>query len=102
MFRLLRDLASFIVGLIEILLVFRFGLKLLGAQTSAPFVKWIYDTTSPLLQPFLFAFPTPSIQGGFTLEFTTLFGMFAYAFVGYIIQELLEIIDSRGHRSGKH
>lgn len=98
MFRLLRDLTSFILGLIEILLVFRFILKFLGASPSAPFVRWIYETTAPLLQPFLFAFPTPSVQGGFTLEFTTLFAMFAYAFIGYLIQELLELIDSRGSK----
>ncbi len=99
MFRLLKDLASFIVGLIEILLVFRFLLKFLGASSASPIVAWIYSTTAPLLQPFLFAFPTPSVQGGFTLEFTTLFAMFAFAFVGYLIQEVLEIIDSRGSHS---
>lgn len=98
MFRLLKELANFIVGLIEVLLVFRFLLKFLSANPQSTIVSWVYDTTQPLLQPFLFAFPTPSIQGGFTLEFTTLFAMFAYAFVGYVIQEVLDIIDSHGHR----
>lgn len=93
MFKLLRELATFVIALVEILLVFRFVLKLLAANPSAGFVSWIYDTTLPLLKPFLFAFPTPSVRGGFTLEFTTLFAIFAYAFLGYVIQEILDILS---------
>lgn len=99
MTRLLQELANFIIALVEILLVFRFILKLLGASPAASFVSWTYEMTQPLLQPFLFAFPTPTVRGGFTLEFTTLFAIFAYAFAGYVIQELLEIIQNSG-RSG--
>lgn len=94
MMRLLKELANFLIALIEISLIFRFLLKLLGASPAADFVSWVYDMTQPLLQPFLFAFPTPTVRGGFTLEFTTLFAIFAYAFAGYLIQEILEIIES--------
>ncbi len=98
MFKLVTDLATFITGLVTVLLSFRFVLKLLSASPSAPMVEWMYDTTQPLLRPFLLAFPTSSVKGGFTLEFTTLFAIFAYAFIGYLVQELLEIIDRRGRR----
>lgn len=97
MMKLLKDLATFVFGLVELLLVFRFVLKLLGAAPKAQFVEWVYDTTLPLLQPFLFAFPTPSIKGGFTLEFTTLFAIFTYAFASYLLQELLEMMDKKSH-----
>lgn len=90
--KLLKDIAAFVIAIIEILLIFRFALKVLGASTSSGLVAWIYATTQPLLQPFLFAFPTPSVKGGFVLEFTTLFSIFAYAFIGYVIQEVLKII----------
>jgi uncharacterized protein YggT (Ycf19 family) len=96
MFKIVRDLAMFITGLISVLLAFRFVLRLLAANPSAQVVEWVYETTQPLLGPFLFAFPTPSIKGGFTLEFTTLFALFAYTFIGYLIQELLELIDRKG------
>ena len=92
MFRLVRDLTAFVVGVIEVLLIFRFILRLLSANPSANFVGWIYETSYPLLRPFLFAFPTPSVTGGFALEFSTLFAIFAYAFIGYVLQELLEIL----------
>ncbi len=93
MFKLLRDLLAFIMAIVEIALALRLVLKLLGANPEASFVQWIYETTQPLLQPFLFAFPTPSIRGGFVLEFTTLFALFAYAFLGYLVEQLLELID---------
>ncbi len=99
LFKLLQDLASFIIGLVEVLLVFRFVLKLLAANPQAGFVEWVYVNTQPLLKPFLFAFPTPSVHGGFTLEFTTLFAIFTYAFAGYLIQEVLEMMGS--HRRGR-
>lgn len=101
MMRLLKELANFIIGLIEVSLVFRFILKLLGASPAAGFVSWVFDMTQPLLQPFLFAFPTPTVKGGFTLEFTTLFAIFAYAFGGYLVQEILEIIESSAHSRRK-
>lgn len=98
MFKLLKDLLAFVVGLVEILLAARFLFKLLAANPRAGIVEWIYETTRPLLQPFLFAFPTPGVRGGFVLEFTTLFAIFAYAFIGYVLQELLEIIDHHDHK----
>ena len=95
MFKLLNQLLTLIMGIVEILLVFRFALKLLAANPASGFVAWIYETTQPLLRPFIFAFPTPSVKGGFTLEFTTLFALFAYAFLAYIIEEILEFIDKK-------
>ncbi len=95
MSKLLKDLATFVFGLIDLLLIFRFVLKLLAANPSANFVAWVYETTQPLLNPFLLAFPTPKVRGGFTLEFTTLFAIFVYTFLGYLIQELLGAIAKR-------
>ncbi len=92
MLLLLRNLLGFVIGVVEVLLTFRFVLKLFGANPAAEFVNWIYQTTEPILQPFFLAFPSPAIEGQFILEFTTLFAIFVYAFIGYILQELLDII----------
>lgn len=91
----MKELANFVFGLIDLLLIFRFILKLLAANPQAEFVAWVYNTTQPLLNPFLAAFPTPQVKGGFTLEFTTLFAIFVYTFVGYLVQELLAAISKR-------
>lgn len=95
MLKIVKDLAVFILGLVEALLTFRFILKLLAANPAADIVAWVYDTTAPLLQPFLLAFPTPTVRGGAVLEFTTLFAIFAYAVVAYLIQEALDMFTNR-------
>lgn len=98
MVRILKDLLSLIMGVVETILTFRFVLKLLGANPQTPFVQWIYDMSAPLLQPFVYMFPTPSVNGGYSLEFTTLFALFAYAFAGYILTEVLDMLDEGLHK----
>lgn len=85
----------------EGMLVFRFILRLLGANANSSFVGWIYENSQPLLQPFLFAFPQPRLQG-MVLEFTTLFAIVAYAIGGYILQELFEMLDASFNKPKKH
>lgn len=91
--RLLKDFTIFIFSLVGISLLFRFILKFLGASSASPFVEFVYENTEPLLAPFQFAFPTPSISGRFVIEFTTLFAVFVYAFISYLIEELLSFFD---------
>ncbi len=93
--KLLKELSTLVFSIVEISLIFRFILKLLGANEAASFVSFIYQNTLPLLSPFLLAFPQPSVNGKFVLEFTTLFAIFVYAFISYLIQEVLDFISSK-------
>ena len=93
--KLLKDLTTFIFSLVGIFLVFRFLLKFLGASETSLFVAFIYENTQPLLEPFLFAFPNSSISGRFVIEFTTLFAIFVYAFISYLIEEILNFFDRK-------
>lgn len=88
----LRSLVSGIMGLVELLISLRIVLKLFGASTAAPFVQWVYETTAPLLQPFLGMFPSPNLTGGFVIEFSAIFGLMVYAFIGYLLLEVLDIL----------
>jgi uncharacterized protein YggT (Ycf19 family) len=102
--RLLQDLTYFVVSIVEVLLAVRFLSKLLGASPRAPFIAWLYDTTEPLLAPFQYVFPTASVRGRFVLEFTTLFAIFVYSFIAYIVLELMSIfanIDREQTRNRK-
>jgi len=83
---------DFFVGIVEVALGMRLLLKLLGANPTAGFVGWVYATTAPLLQPFAGMFPSPIIERGFILEFSTLFAMIIYAIFGWLLIELILFI----------
>ncbi len=62
------------LGVIQTLLVFRFALRLMGANPEAGFTSFIYSVTRPLTAPFSTVFPTTSMQTS-TLEWSTLLAM---------------------------
>ena len=72
----------YILGLIEILLAFRFALKLLGANSGAGFTQFIYGATGGLTAPFRAVFPTTRVEGS-TFEWTTLLAMAVYWLIAY-------------------
>lgn len=91
--RISETVISFVLGIIELFLILRFFFHLFGANSSAPFVRWLYDMTDPLLNPFRNIFPSPQIGGGaFVVEFTTLVALIVYMFVGYLLLELIAAI----------
>lgn len=77
----------YIVGLIEVVLVFRFALKLLGANSGAGFTRFIYSVTQPLATPFLSVFRMSRVEGS-VFEWTTLLAMFVYWLIAYGIIKL--------------
>lgn len=67
----------YILGFIEILLAFRFILKLLGANAAAGFTSFIYGITYIFATPFLNVFRVTTIEGSI-FEWTTLLAIFVY------------------------
>lgn len=67
----------YILGLVEVLLVFRFVLKLLGANPDAGFTSFIYGVTYIFAAPFLNVFSITQVAGSL-VEWTTLLAMFVY------------------------
>lgn len=90
--KLLRDITLYSMAFINLLLFMRLVLRLLAANQETPFVALVYVLSIPFLAPFAKAFPTPSIAGGYTLEFSTIFAMFVYSFVGYVIIEIIDAV----------
>jgi hypothetical protein len=78
----------YIFNLIEILLAFRFVLKLLGASPTAGFSSFIYTVTYPLAEPFLAVFRSSRVAGA-TFEWTTLLAMAVYWLVAWGIVRLV-------------
>jgi len=90
--KLIAVLINLVTSLIEGLLGLRIILKLFGASTAAPFVRWVFETTQPLLAPFIGMFPSPKLPEGFVIEFSALFALMVYTFIGYLATELLETL----------
>ncbi len=87
----------YILNIVEALLLIRFVLKLLGANSAAGFTSGIYAITEPFVLPFRGIFPTPSASGS-VLEWSTIIAMIIYALVAYGIVQLLRLMNARGKR----
>lgn len=77
----------YILGLLEVLLAFRFVLKLLGANAAAGFTSFIYGITYPFAAPFLSVFKISKVEGS-VFEWTTLLAMFVYWLIAMAIVKL--------------
>lgn len=88
-YRYILTLSDAVFSVIEFILALRILLKLLGANTAAPFVRWLYATSQPLLTPFEGIFPSAALTGGFTLEASALFALLAYGFLGFLLQSVI-------------
>ena len=77
----------YIFGLLDILLAFRFVLKLLGANSSAGFTNFIYTTSYPFAAPFLNVFRTTRVEGS-VFEWTTILAMLVYTLVAWGIVKI--------------
>jgi uncharacterized protein YggT (Ycf19 family) len=90
----LTTLIQAVMGIIESLIALRVLLKFLGANLAAPFVRWVYQTTQPLVRPFEGMFPSPQVEGGFVLEFSALFAVIAYAIAAYLLLEFIGLFEA--------
>jgi uncharacterized protein YggT (Ycf19 family) len=77
----------YVVGLLEVLLTFRFVLKLLAANPQAGFSSFIYTVSYPFAAPFLNVFHATKVEGG-VFEWTTLLAMFVFWLIAWGIVKL--------------
>ncbi|MFH0739894.1 MAG: YggT family protein [bacterium] len=77
----------YILGIFEVLLAFRFILKLLAANPSAGFSSFIYNVSYPFAAPFLAVFHISKIAGSI-FEWTTLLAMLVYWLIAWGIVKL--------------
>ena len=77
----------YVLGLIEVLLAFRFVLKLLAANPDAGFSYFIYTVTHVFAAPFLSVFWITQVAGS-VIEWTTLLAMLVYWVLAFGIIKL--------------
>lgn len=83
-----------IFNAVELLLLIRFGLALLGASLGAPIVAFWYIITAPLIAPFAGIFPNVR-YGTVVFEWQTVAALagyaILYALIAYVLLFLLSV-----------
>lgn len=81
----------YILCLLEVLLVFRVALKLVGANPFVGFTNLIYTITTPLAAPFAGILGS-SITGNSVIEWSTIVAAIVYLCVAWGLVYLLDLI----------
>src|SRR5687768_2098254 len=82
------------VGILEVLIALRIGLKLIGANPESPIVGLIYGFTHLFLFPFEGMTATP-YAGGMVLELSSLFAMLIYALIAWAVERTIWVLFYR-------
>jgi hypothetical protein len=83
-----------ILGFLEILLAFRFVLRMIAANPDSGFSVLIYGITGIFAGPFNGLITNPTF-GGATLEVTTLIAMIVYALIFWGIAYVIRMVVDR-------
>ena len=80
----------YVLAILEVLLAFRFMMKLLAANPEAGFSRFIYGVTYIFATPFLTVFPNSTAKASI-FEWTTLLAMVVFWLIALAIRRLLVI-----------
>jgi hypothetical protein len=97
-YQTLEYLIYFIFGVLDLLLVLRFILRLTGANEYTAFVGIIYNLTGIFIIPFQGIFQQATTQGAVTtavLEPATLIAIILYALLAIGLVKLIRIISGK-------
>ncbi len=86
-----NQIVWYILGLIEVLLVFRIVLKALGANPSSGFTSLIYALTAPLANPFN-GILGAAVTGNSLIEYSTIIAAIVYLSVAWGFVYLMDLI----------
>lgn len=81
----------YILGVVEVLLAFRVGLKALGANSGSGFTDLIYTLSNPLALPFRGIFQTDVVEGS-VFEWSTIVAGLVYTIIAWGLVKLFQLI----------
>ena len=81
----------YILGIIEVLLIFRIVLKILGANTQSGFTSFIYAISNTLALPFTGILRT-TVDSNMIIEWSPIIAMVVYLIIAFGIVELFQLI----------
>jgi len=77
-------LINAVIGFMEFTIGLRIALKMIAANTRAPFVAWVYRVSEPFIEPFKDIFPTVGL-GPSVVEPAALTAFIVYGIACFII-----------------
>jgi YggT family protein len=89
------NIVYYLFGALELLLVIRVVLHLVGANADNGFASLIYGVTAPFTALFASLLQNPVLSPTATFEITTLIAMIAYAILAWIIGRFVWLTLSR-------
>jgi YggT family protein len=85
-----------LAGMLELLLLIRFLLRLLNANPKNEFARLINNLSDPFIAPFSTLFVSPTSNGGTNIfDINVVIAIFAYALLSYLVVSLLRLIFYR-------
>lgn len=90
-----RRIVNYILGVLEILLAFRFVFKLFVANPNSQFATLIYNITKGIVSPFTAVFDPYILHGAkanTVVEFSTLIAMVVFALLAWGLIKLFVIL----------
>jgi uncharacterized protein YggT (Ycf19 family) len=95
-FRWIINTIYLLIGLLEVLLVLRFILRLSGANPSNTFAQFIYSLSAPFIAPFSTLFVSPTADGGANIfDVNLLVAIVVYALLGWLAVWLVQYLRGR-------
>ena len=86
----------FVFGVVEVLIAVRFVLKLLGANSEAGFVRFMYGVSGVFMAPFNAIFSTQRVAAS-RLEWSALVAIAVYALIAWGVVMLIRAVSPREH-----
>jgi hypothetical protein len=83
-----------LLGILEVFIALRIGLKLIGANPDSPIVALIYGFTYLFLFPFAGVIGSPT-SGSMVLELSSMFAMVVYALIAWAVERTVWLIFYR-------
>jgi len=89
------NIVYYLFGILELLLVVRVILHLVGANAGNSFANFIDVLTAPFVALFASLLQNPALGGTAVLEVTTIIAMLVWGIVAWLIARLIWLVMSR-------
>lgn len=83
------------VWLASAILALRAIFEIFSASQNAEFVHWVYQNSTPLLQPFREIYAVTAPNSGHNVDWAALFAIVVYGVVGYTLGKWVAVYNGR-------